>query len=53
MEELTSYLEHAGFINIKTYGNLKLRPPVPGEDRIFFVARKDPAAIQYMCQNGD
>lgn len=48
VEELTSFLEGAGFTEIHTYGNLKMRSPVPGEDRIFFVARKDPAAIQYM-----
>lgn len=48
VEELTGFLESAGFQDIKTYGNLKMRSPVPGEDRIFFVARKDPAAIKYM-----
>ena len=26
---------------IHTYGNLKLRPPKPGEERVFFTARKD------------
>lgn len=39
--ELTSFLEQAGFRDIKVYGSLKLRPPVPGEERIFFAARKD------------
>ena len=48
VEELTAFLEDAGFKDIKTYGNLKMRAPAPGEDRIFFVARKDPAAIKYM-----
>ena len=38
--ELTVFLERAGFSDIKTYGNLKLRPPKPGEDRIFFTARR-------------
>lgn len=38
--ELTVFLEQAGFSDIKTYGNLKLRPPKPGEDRIFFTARR-------------
>ena len=38
--ELTGFLEQAGFSNIKTYGNLKQRPPKPGEDRIFFTARR-------------
>jgi ubiquinone/menaquinone biosynthesis C-methylase UbiE len=40
--ELTEFLEAAGFQEIKVYGNLKMRPPIPGEDRIFFVARKEP-----------
>lgn len=40
-DELTEFLEQAGFRDIKIFGNLKMRPPVPGEDRIFFVARKD------------
>lgn len=40
-EELEEYLRKAGFTDIRQYGNLKLRPPKPGEDRIFFVARKD------------
>ncbi len=39
--ELEEYLRKAGFTDIRQYGNLKLRPPKPGEDRIFFVARKD------------
>lgn len=41
VEELTGFLEQAGFLDIRVYGNLKLRPPVPGEDRLFFTARKD------------
>ena len=40
-EELTKYLQQAGFRDIRQYGNLKMRKPVPGEDRIFFTARKD------------
>ncbi len=40
-EELTAFLHQAGFRDIRTYGNLKLRSPHPGEERIFFVARKD------------
>ena len=39
--ELTGCLEQAGFRDIKVYGELKLRPPVPNEGRVFFVARKD------------
>ena len=41
-EELTAFRREAGFRDIRQYGNLKLRPPREGEDRIFFVARKDP-----------
>jgi len=40
-EELTVYLRRAGFKDIRQYGNLKMRKPIPGEDRIFFAARKD------------
>lgn len=39
-EELTRYLEEAGFVDIRQYGNLKLRKPAEGEDRVFFTARK-------------
>lgn len=39
-EELTEYLAEAGFRTIRQYGNLKLRPPKPGEERIFFTACK-------------
>ncbi len=38
--ELTSLLEEAGFIDIRTFGELKMRPPKPDERRIFFTARK-------------
>lgn len=40
MQELVQMLEQAGFIQIQQFGNLKLRPPKEGEDRIFFTARK-------------
>lgn len=40
-EELVQYLREAGFRDIRQYGNLKMRAPKQGEDRIFFVARKD------------
>ena len=39
--ELTAMLERAGFREIKTYGELKMRPPKLGERRVFFTARKD------------
>ena len=41
LEELTAMLEQAGFRDIKTYGELKMRPPVQGEGRVFFAERKD------------
>ena len=40
-EELTEFLHQAGFHQVQVYGNLKLRPPRSGEERVFFVARKD------------
>ena len=39
--ELEDMLRSAGFAGIRRYGDKKLRPPVAGEDRIFFTARKD------------
>lgn len=39
--ELTAMLVRAGFVDIKTYGALKTRPPKAGEQRIFFTARKE------------
>jgi SAM-dependent methyltransferase len=41
VEELTAMLEGAGFVDVQTWGERKLRPPRPGEQRIFFTARKD------------
>ncbi len=38
--ELTPLLEQAGFHEIKVCGDRRLRPPVPGEDRLFFAAYK-------------
>lgn len=39
--ELTAMLTEAGFRDVRTYGELKMRPPRPGEQRLFFTARKD------------
>ena len=39
--ELTVLLEEAGFTDIRTFGNLKMRAPKPNEPRIFFTARKE------------
>lgn len=40
-EELTAMLRAAGFVNVKAWGELKMRPPRAGEQRIFFTARKE------------
>lgn len=40
-EELEEMLRAAGFRDVRRYGDRKLRRPAPGEERIFFVARKD------------
>ncbi len=40
-QELTQWLHEAGFAHVDVYGNCSLRPPVDGEDRIVFVAKKD------------
>lgn len=39
--ELEQWLKDAGFTRIKQFGNLKMRAPKEGEDRIFFTARKE------------
>ena len=39
--ELSAMLAQAGFVDVKTYGALKMRPPKAGEQRIFFTARKE------------
>ena len=38
--ELTALLEAAGFRHIRRFGELKMRPPRPGEQRVFFTAGK-------------
>ncbi len=40
MEELESYLRGAGFLGIKRFGELRLRAPREGEQRVFFTAVK-------------
>ena len=39
-QQLKSYLREAGFTNIRIYGDRRLSPPEPGEQRIYFKARK-------------
>ena len=41
MEELEEYLREAGFVDVRRWGNLKLRAPRSGEERVFFTARKE------------
>lgn len=40
IEELTGLLRDAGFAHVKCYGWHKKRAPKPGDDRVFFLARK-------------
>lgn len=40
-DELEEMLRAAGFQDIRRYGDKKLRAPMPGEERIFFAARKE------------
>ncbi len=40
VDELTQYLQEAGFTAIRHYGSLSMRKPKEGEQRIFFVAQK-------------
>lgn len=39
-EQLTGYLKDAGFTQIRVYGDRRFRDPAPGEQRIYFKARK-------------
>ena len=39
-EELTAYLEESGFTDIRQFGELSMRAPRPGAQRIFFRAQK-------------
>ena len=39
-EQLTDYLRQAGFTSIRVYGDREFRDPIPGEQRIYFKARK-------------
>lgn len=41
MDELALWLEEAGFVNIKQFGNLRLTPPTEDEERIFFTAERN------------
>ena len=41
VDELTELLEQTGFQTVKCYGAGKKRRPKPGDDRVFFFARKE------------
>ena len=41
LDELEDYLRQAGFTRIRRWGNLKLRAPKEGEERVFFTAQKE------------
>ena len=43
LEELEDYLRQAGFVDVRRWGDRKLRPPRAGEERVFFTARKEQA----------
>jgi ubiquinone/menaquinone biosynthesis C-methylase UbiE len=45
VDELTAMLQKAGFHDITVYGELSMQPPKPGEQRIFFAARKDETTV--------
>ena len=38
--QLTGYLREAGFTDIRVYGDRRMEPPQPGEQRIYMKARK-------------
>ena len=40
-EELTAWLRAAGFTRIRTYGDMKLRRPADGAQRIYFVRERN------------
>lgn len=40
-DELEQFLKDSGFVDIRRWGNLKLRSPQTGEERMFFTARKE------------
>ena len=40
IEQLTAYLKQAGFTYIQVYGDREFRDPRPGEQRVYFKARK-------------
>ena len=41
LEELTAYLQEAGFSSVTQYGDLSPEPPVQGAQRVYFLAVKE------------
>ncbi len=41
LEELTEYLQEAGFSDIRIYGDCRMEPPAAGEQRVYFSACKE------------
>ena len=41
LDELEEYLHQAGFVDVRRWGNLKMRAPGLDENRVFFTARKE------------
>ena len=41
LEELSDFLQHAGFQSIKIYGDKTMRAPKEGAQRVFFAAKKE------------
>ena len=41
LDELEDFLREAGFVDVRRYGELKLRAPREGEQRVFLSARKE------------
>ena len=39
-QQLTAFLQEAGFTSIRVFGDREFRDPVAGEQRIYFKARK-------------
>lgn len=41
LDELEGYLKQAGFVDVRRWGNLKMRAPNQNDNRVFFTARKE------------
>lgn len=41
LDELETFLQQAGFVDVRRWGNLKMRTPNEKDSRVFFTARKE------------